>query len=126
MIVKQCSNDYADTVPRLTEAIDRRGLTLFARIDHARGAREAGLDLPDEEVVLFGNPKAGTPLMQSDPRVGLELPLRILIWKGADGVALGYREPQELASVYDLSGQEPTLAAMANLMSELVAEAAGP
>ena len=85
MIVKRSASAYADTVSRLLEAIEERDLTVFARIDHAAGARAAGLELASEEVVAFGNPRAGTPLMQSDPRVGIELPLRILAWEDDPG-----------------------------------------
>ena len=60
----------------LLAAIEGRGLTVLARIDYAGGARAIGLELADEEVVVFGNPRAGTPLMAADPRGGIELPLR--------------------------------------------------
>jgi uncharacterized protein (DUF302 family) len=62
-------------------------LTVFARINHADAAREAGMERAAEEVVLFGNPRVGTPLMQTDPRVGVELPLRLLIWEDGARVA---------------------------------------
>jgi uncharacterized protein (DUF302 family) len=100
-------------------------LTVFAWIDHAAAAREAGLELADEEVVVFGNPRAGTPLMQSDPRIGVELPLRILVWADAEGVFLGYRNPRELAADYDVAQHESTLEQMGTLLAELSGEAAG-
>ncbi len=125
MIVTPSASDYATTVARLTEALDKRGITVFARIDHAAAARDAGLELADELVVVFGNPRAGTPLMQSDPTVGIELPLRMLIWSGADGVQLGYEDPRGLAGGYELSQNTATLEAMAGLLAELAAEAAG-
>ncbi len=65
VIVKRSRKGYVETVEALVAAIERRGLTLFARIDHTAAAREVGLELADEEVVLFGNPRGGTPLMQS-------------------------------------------------------------
>jgi uncharacterized protein (DUF302 family) len=83
------------------------------------------LDLANEEVILFGNPKAGTPLLQADPRIGIELPLRILIWQGSDHVMLGYRDPQEAAAGYDVADQAEALAAMAKLLGQLVAIASG-
>ena len=125
MIVKRSAYGYRVTVSRLSEAIERRGLRLFSRIDHAAAARAAGLELPDEEVVVFGNPRAGTPLMWSDPRIGIELPLRILVWADAEGVSLGYRDPRELAAGYDVAGFKPTLELMATLLADLAGEAAG-
>jgi uncharacterized protein (DUF302 family) len=125
VIVKRSTSGYRVTVGRLSEAIERRGLTLFGRIEHAAAARESGLELADEEVVVFGNPRAGTPLMQSDPRIGIELPLRILVWADPEGVLLGYRDPRELAADYDVREHESTLEQMATLLAELSAEAAG-
>jgi len=125
VIVKRSAYGYRVTVSRLSEAIERRGLRLFSRIDHAAAARAAGLELPDEEVVVFGNPRAGTPLMWSDPRIGIELPLRILVWADAEGVSLGYRDPRELAAGYDVAGLMPTLELMATLLADLAGEAAG-
>ncbi len=125
MLIAPSGSDHPTTVARLVEAIERRGLTVFARFDHALGARAAGLELADELVIAFGNPRAGTPLMQSDPRVGIELPLRILVWTAPDGVQLGYRDPRELAGEYDLSGHTQVLEGMAGLLADLVAEAAG-
>jgi uncharacterized protein (DUF302 family) len=125
VIVTRSAPGYRDTVDRLTEAIERRGLTVFARIDHAAAAREVGLELADEEVVVFGNPRAGTPLMRTDPRIGIELPLRILVWADEDGVLLGYRDPHELAAAYDTAQHEPVLDQMATLLADLAAEAAG-
>lgn len=125
MIVKRSASGYRETVGRLSDAIERRGLTVFGVIDHAAAAREAGLDLADEEVVVFGNPRAGTPLMQGDPRIGIELPLRMVVWADAEGVALGYRDPRELAADYDVAQHELTLEQMATLLADLSREAAG-
>jgi uncharacterized protein (DUF302 family) len=124
MIVRRSSLGYLETMGSLIEAIERRGLTLFARIDHAAGAREVGMELADEEVVLFGNPRGGTPLMQSDPRVGIELPLRMLVWREGGDVQLAYHDPRELEGAYDLAEVGATLEQMAKLLDELAAEAA--
>ena len=123
MTVKRSAAGYADTVSRLLEAIEERNLTVFARIDHAAGARAAGLELASEEVVVFGNPRAGTPLMQSDPRVGIELPPRILAWEDEEGALLAYRDPRELARDYDVGEKRDALEAMASLLDALVTAA---
>jgi len=124
VIVRRSASGYAATAERLIAAINDKGLTVFARIDRATAAREAGLELAAEEVVLFGNPRAGTPLMQTDPRVGVELPLRILLWEDAVGAFLGHRGPRELAREYDLQPHHETLERMAALLDELVDSAA--
>jgi uncharacterized protein (DUF302 family) len=125
MIVTRSAADFRGTIEALCEAIARRGLTMFARIDHAGAARRVGLELAEEEVILFGNPQAGTPLMRSDPRIGIELPLRMLVWADAAGVSLGYRDPRQLTAGYDVAQHESTLSQMAALLSKLADEAAG-
>lgn len=125
MIIKRSTSGYLETVRSLVESIERRGLTVFARIDHAAGAREVGLELADEEVVLFGSPRSGTPLMQSDRQIGIELPLRMLVWREGEDVLLAYRDPRELSGAYDVGGLQATLERMATLLEALAAEAAG-
>jgi uncharacterized protein (DUF302 family) len=124
MITKRSASGYSETVRSLLAAIERRGLTLFARIDHAAAAREVGLELADEEVVLFGNPRGGTPLMQEDRRIGIELPMRMLVWREGEDVLLAYRDPRELSGTYDVAGRQGDLEQMAGLLEELAAEAA--
>ena len=123
VLVTRSKVGYADTVSQLIEAIRSRGLTVFGQIDHAAAASEAGLELAAEEVVLFGNPRAGTPLMRSDPRVGVELPLRMLVWEDPDGTLLGYNDPLELAGRYDVEQHRATLEMMSALLAALAVDA---
>ena len=125
VLVTRSRFGYADTLNRLIGAIKRRGLTVFGQIDHAGAARAAGLELAAEEVVLFGNPRAGTPLMQSDPRIGVELPLRMLVWEDPDGTLAGYNDPLNLAARYDVEQHRPTLEMMSALLAALAADATG-
>jgi uncharacterized protein (DUF302 family) len=109
-VVELSASGDADQVEeRLREALDEHGLQLFARIDHAAGARKADVELEANVLLIFGNPSVGTPLMQADPRVGVELPLRMLIWQDPDGTHVGYLDPRELADRYALDGHEETL-----------------
>jgi uncharacterized protein (DUF302 family) len=125
MIVEHSERGYAETLEALLEAIERRGLRVFARIDHAAAAREVDLELADEEVVVFGSPRAGTPLMQSDARVGLELPLRVLVWSDGEAAFVGYDDPRRLVDRYDLAAHAQTLEQMAELLPALADEARG-
>ena len=125
VLVKRSTIGYDETISALIGAIERRGLAVFARVDHAGGAREAGLELDAEEVVLFGSPRGGTPLMQSDRRIGVELPLRMLVWREQEQVMLGWRDPRELGSAYDVAEHRDILEQMAALLEQLAAEAAG-
>ena len=76
---------FAPTLDRLTQAITAAGMTIFARIDHAAGAREAGMEMPPTIVLIYGNPKGGTPIMLAEPRAALDLPLRVLVRQDATG-----------------------------------------
>jgi uncharacterized protein (DUF302 family) len=115
-------HSVAATTERLLQALGDRGITMFARIDHAGGARAAGLALPDEELVIFGDPRAGTLLMQLDPQVGYELPLRLLLWDAGGGTLVGYRPPTELSQRYAVGEQTELLGQMTGLLEGLVAE----
>ncbi len=125
LVTVTSSHDYGTTLSRLTDALAARGLTVFAEIDHAEGAREAGMQLRDEVLVVFGNPRAGTPLMQEDARVGIELPLRMLVWDSGDGILLGYNDPRGLTAAYRIGAHAEILAAMASLLEAIAGEAAG-
>src|ERR1700742_198780 len=96
-----------DTVDRLVAAVTARGMAVLARIDHAAAAHAVGLELRPTEVVLFGNPKAGTPLMQAIQTIGIDLPLKALVWEGADGKArVSYNDPIWLGEPHGLPASE--------------------
>jgi uncharacterized protein (DUF302 family) len=82
---------------RLEAAVAQRGLTVFARIDFAADAAAVGLALRPTRLLLFGNPKAGTPLIAAAPTAALDLPLKVLVWEADDGTAwVGYNPPEDL------------------------------
>ena len=113
----------SDTVDRLVSALGARGIRVFARIDHAAGAREAGLELADEELLVFGDPRVGTLLMQEDASLGYELPLRLLVWDDGGATRIGWQPPTELAGKYGVSARAEVLQRMEGLVEQLVAEA---
>ena len=114
-----------DTMNRLEAAVKAKGLTVFARIDHAAGATEVGLPLRPTELLIFGNAKGGTPLMQSMQTIGIDLPLKALVWQDAAGSTwLSYNDPSWLANRHGLGPEiEATVAAMAAALAA-VAKAA--
>ncbi len=114
------------TTDRLAAALDVRGITLFARIEHSGLARAAGLELAGEEVLIFGDPRVGTALMQSDPEIGYELPLRVLIRDAGGRTMVGYRAPTEMASAYAVADQAAVLGRMNGLLESLIAQALAP
>lgn len=114
-----------ETADRLEAAIKARGMTLFARIDHAAGAAAAGLNLRPTALLIFGNARAGTPLMQADQTIGLDLPLKALVYQDAAGkVWLAYEDPHHLAERYRLGdGVAPNVDGMSAGIGALIAEA---
>jgi uncharacterized protein (DUF302 family) len=126
LIVETSPHDVPATVERIRAGLDSRGVALFAVIDHAAGARDEGLELADEVVLIFGNPAVGTGLMQADPRVGIELPLRILVWSEAGATHVAFRDPRTLVAGYAVAEAQDTLARLRVLLDQLVAEAVAP
>jgi uncharacterized protein (DUF302 family) len=124
--VVQSPYSVAVAIDRLVAKLEHRGTTVFARVDHAGGARGVGLELPDEELLIFGDPRAGTALMLADPQVGYELPLRVLAWEAEGSTLVGYRPPDELAERYDVRERAEVLERMAGVLEELVAQTVSP
>ena len=97
------SHDVKTTVDRLDNILREKGMTVFIRINHAEGAQKVGKKLRPTELVIFGNPKVGTPLMQCDQSVGIDLPQKALIWQDKAGqVWLSYNDPKYLASRHSI------------------------
>jgi uncharacterized protein (DUF302 family) len=106
LITVRSSFGPKDTMNRLEAEAKAKGLTVFARIDHAAGAAEVGLPLRPTEVLIFGNAKGGTPLMQAMQTIGIDLPLKALVWQDAAGATwLSYNDPSWVAKRHGL-GQE--------------------
>jgi uncharacterized protein (DUF302 family) len=117
-----------ETMDRLAAAATAKGLTVFARIDHTAGAAAVGMALRPTELLIFGNAKAGTPLMQADQTIGIDLPLKALVYQDAAGkVWLAYNDPAALARRHGLGGAvEPAVNAMTAALAALVASATSP
>jgi uncharacterized protein (DUF302 family) len=125
-VVHDSANDFSTTLSRLTSALVAKGLTIFAVVDHADGAEIAGLELRPTTLVIFGNAKGGTPLMQAAQTVGIDLPLKALVWQDAKGIVhLGYNDPAWIAERHALGdGAHDTVAALSAALSALAAHAA--
>ncbi|MGB6254170.1 MAG: DUF302 domain-containing protein, partial [Bradyrhizobium sp.] len=118
------SHSPRETMDRLEAAVTTKGLTVFARIDHAAGASAAGLSLRPTEVLVFGNAKGGTPLMQAVQTAGIDLPLKALVWQDASNETwLAWNDPAWIAARHGLAGAEAMVSRLAALLDE-VAKAA--
>jgi uncharacterized protein (DUF302 family) len=122
VVTKVSPRSVADTVARLEELLSAKNVKLFSVIDQRAAAREAGLDLRDTMLVIFGNPAAGTPVMDAAPLAALDLPLKVLIWDDAGDTKVSYYAPATLAARHHLSADlAARLAAIDPITDALVA-----
>ncbi|HEY3150857.1 MAG TPA: DUF302 domain-containing protein [Candidatus Binatia bacterium] len=120
----QSSSGPKETMDRLEAEIRATGMTVFARIDHAAGAAEVGLTLRPTELIIFGNARGGTPLIQSIQTVGIDLPLKILVWQdSADKTWLSYNEASWLARRHNVTGAEPVVNSLDALLTAIAKKA---
>jgi uncharacterized protein (DUF302 family) len=103
IVTKLSPRPVADTVARLTAMVSARGMKLFAVINQAAEARQAGLELRETMLVIFGSPAAGTPVMAASPLAALDLPLKVLVWDAAGQTSVSYYAPAALAARHHLS-----------------------
>ena len=116
-------HSVAATLDRLESLLKERGVKVFTRIDFSGDAARAGLTMLPEQMLIFGNPKAGTPLMQSVPAAGLDLPLKALVWQDAKGqTQIAYNDPQYIIRRH---GLDAALAANLAAVVPLIEGAAG-
>ena len=112
-----------ETLDRLLDSVVRHGMTVVAHVDHAAAAKAVGLELRPADVVLFGNAKAGTPLMQMAPTMAIDLPLKALVWQDdAGAVWLSYNAPAWLAGRHGVAADTHVVRAMTETLSAVAQE----
>lgn len=127
MIHVDSPHTVADTANRLENILKEKGMTVFARIDHSAGARKAGMQLGSTELLIFGNPKVGTPLMQCGRSVALDLPQKALIWQDDSGrVRLTYNDPKYIAERHGITECEAVIAKIETALHNFAAAATTP
>ena len=125
LITLPSSNGPKETMNRFEAAVKAKGMTVFARIDHAAGAAAVGLTMRPTEVLIFGNAKGGTPLMQSIQTIGIDLPLKALVWQDGSGKTwLSYNDPSWLARRHGLGHEGDTAVAAMTGALDAMAKAA--
>jgi uncharacterized protein (DUF302 family) len=105
LISVKSPHDVKTTADRLESTLKQKGMNVFIRINHAQGAQKVGMELRPTELIIFGNPKVGTPLMQCAQSVAIDLPQKALIWQDEKGqVWLSYNNPNYLVERHDIKG----------------------
>jgi len=119
-IIKQSPHDVATTADRLVAVINKAGATVFARIDHQANAKKAGMDMVPTIVVLFGNPKIGTPIMKANPQAAIDLPVKVLIWSDHGKTMIGALAPDALKARYAIEGTDGPFKKMNGALNKLM------
>ncbi|MEA3276288.1 MAG: DUF302 domain-containing protein [Pseudomonadota bacterium] len=126
LVSVKSSHDVPATADRLVGALEEKGLTIFARIDHAAGAEKVGMSLAPTKLIIFGNPKSGTPLMHCNRTVAIDLPLKALIWQDDEGeVWLTYNDPGYLDRRHELTGCDKVLGNISKALAGFAEAATG-
>ncbi len=124
LVEVQSAHDVATTADRLEQALQNKGMKIFVRINHAAGAATINKELLPTELVIFGNPKVGTPLMQCARSTGIDLPQKALIWQDQQGTTwFSYNDPQYLRSRHNIQGCDPVLEKVSQALSNFAAAA---
>lgn len=127
LVSVKSAHDVKTTADRLEAVLKKKGMTVFTRIDHAKGAKSVGNDLRPTELVIFGNPKIGSKLMQCAQTIAIDLPQKALIWQDGGGqVWLSYNEPTELAKRHRLPGCEKVIQKVTGALGKFAKAATMP
>ena len=124
LVSVKSSHDVATTADKLEAVLKSKGMNVFGRVNHAAGAEKAGMSLRPTEVVIFGNPRVGTPLMNCAQSVAIDLPQKALIWEDDAGqVWLGYNDPAYLADRHKIEGCDEVLKKVTGALANFAAAA---
>ena len=124
LITKPSPHTVGITIDRLVAAVEGAGAKVFARVDHAAGATSVGMELRPTQLLIFGNPKLGTPALQAGQTSGLDLPLRVVVYQAEDGqVFLAYHPPFKLSADHGIPADAQVLKKMTGALDKLTGEA---
>jgi uncharacterized protein (DUF302 family) len=127
LVIQRSTHNVTQTTDRLESVLRAKGMKIFARIDHSAGAQSVGVALPPTILLVFGNPKIGTQLLTSNRMVGIDLPLKALIWEDADAnVWFAYNDPAYIARRFDIENRQQVVAKMRGALKKFAAHAIGP
>ncbi|HED17410.1 MAG TPA: DUF302 domain-containing protein [Gammaproteobacteria bacterium] len=127
LISKKSAHSVSVTINKLESVLKKKGITIFAHIDHQKGSKSVGKKLRPTELLIFGNPKLGTPLMQSRQTVGIDLPMKALAWEDENGqVWLTYTKPAAMAERHHITDKEKIIKKMTGALNKFTNIATAP
>lgn len=124
LITVQSNKSVAETMDALETAVENAGATVFTRVDHQAGAASVDLQMPAAQVLIFGNPKLGTPAMNADIRASLYLPLKVAVYEAKGGSVLSYEDPADMFADLEIAADAPFVKTMQGALSKLTGAAA--
>ena len=123
----ESAHPVADTMDRLEQKVTAAGFRVFARVNHGAGAKSVNMPLRPTELLIFGNPKGGTVLLQGAQTVGIDLPLKYLVWEDADGkVRVGWNDPAWIVGRHQITDKAPVVKKMTGALNKFATEASKP
>jgi uncharacterized protein (DUF302 family) len=123
LIIKKSENNQKETIAKLKSEMKGKNLNVIQHVKHSEAANKANMELSPSDVIIFGNPEVGTKLMQADPRVAIELPLRILVWEENGITNVAYQDPNRLLESFQLGEHREVLAKMRQVLDDITNEA---
>lgn len=118
-VTKQSPSDVAMTADKLVAAVEEAGAIVVARVDHAANAQKADMELEPTTLVIFGNPKIGTPIIAANRKAALDLPVKVLIWQQDGATMVGYLDPESLKARHGVEGADESFKMMAGALDKL-------
>lgn len=124
LVTKMSPHSVSETMDKLVAAVEGAGAVVFARVDHAKGAMSIDAELAPNQMLVFGNPKLGTPILQQNPAAGLDLPIRVVVFQDADGKTnVAYHNPSRIAEDHGIAGDFKALTMMGGAVDKLTGAA---
>ena len=126
LVTTKSSYNVSDTADRFEKVLKTKGMTIFSRINHSEGASKIGKELRPTELIIFGNPKVGTPLMQCAQTVAIDLPQKALFWEDENGQTwLSYNNPEYLVTRHHIKGCDEVVKKVTNVLNKFAKAATG-
>jgi len=127
LVVQKSPYSVSESLDRMTALLDKKGIKVMARVPHSQAAAGVGIEMQPAELLIFGNPKLGSPLMQSQPTTAIDLPMKLIAWQDADGqVWIAYNDPAWIAKRHGITDRDAVIAKMSGALKGLSAKVVAP
>lgn len=127
LVVQKSPYSVSESLDRMTALLDKKGIKVMARVPHSQAAAGVGITMQPTELLIFGNPKLGSPLMQSQPTTAIDLPMKLVAWQDAEGqVWIAYNDPAWIAKRHGITDRDAVIAKMSGALKGLSAKVVAP